>query len=182
MNRNTDCEPGLIKQNQPGSNNWWKAWNQKSRGCYSSRLIPMVWQSHMGVLYYGVHKLLTMYCSCGWLIAAEHPTSADKMQSQLCTCVHCVQNYRNCWEHTDQCCMHMLNRMFSECEGGGVHVCVIRIQEVAHEWPHVSAPRRTGSVLQLQLAFVPDTVPLSVSLSSFCLSLLCLSLSLSPGI
>lgn len=62
-------------------------------------------------------------------------------------------------------------------------MCVSRIQEVAHEWPHVSAPRRTGSVLQLQLAFVPDTVPLSPSLRLSPLSLLFLfasrSLSLS---
>lgn len=56
-------------------------------------------------------------------------------------------------------------------KGGGVRVCVL--QEVAHEWPHVSAPRRTGSVLQLQLAFVPDTVPLSECLSPLCLSLYC---------
>lgn len=53
-------------------------------------------------------------------------------------------------------------------------VRVSRTQEVAHEWPHVSAPRRPGSVLQLQLTFVPDTVPLSVSLALF------LSLSVCP--
>lgn len=42
---------------------------------------------------------------------------------------------------------------------------------MAHDWPHVSGPRRTGSVLQLQLAFVPDTVPLSAPFSSPRLSL-----------
>lgn len=52
-----------------------------------------------------------------------------------------------------------------------VCVCLSRIQEVAHDWPHVSGPRRTGSVLQLQLAFVPDTVPLSAPFSSPRLSL-----------
>lgn len=62
--------------------------------------------------------------------------------------------------------------------------CVCVIREVAHEWPHVSGPRRTGSVLQLQLAFVPDTVPLSsLRLSPRCLSAwLPLSLARSPGI
>lgn len=63
-------------------------------------------------------------------------------------------------------------------------MCVCVIREVAHEWPHVSGPRRTGSVLQLQLAFVPDTVPLSsLRLSPRCLSAsLPLSLAGSSGI
>lgn len=53
-----------------------------------------------------------------------------------------------------------MNVKVEMCASVCMYVC-IRIQEVAHEWPHVSAPWRTGSVLQLQLAFVPDTVPLS---------------------
>ena len=100
---------------------------------------------------------------------------------QLCTCVAACRTHvgatrinaadtHTCWTGCRVC---------AQVE---VEVCVIR--EVAHEWPHVSGPRRTGSVLQLQLAFVPDTVPLSsLRLSPRCLSAsLPLSLAGSPGI
>lgn len=68
----TSCEPGLITQcqcltsphalaanpMQPGSNMWWKTWNQKSGiGRYSSTLMHMVSESHMRGMFRCPHTL-----------------------------------------------------------------------------------------------------------------------------
>ena len=70
MNWSTRCEPGLIthhqcgtslmllwlngtKSLQPASKIWWKAWNQKIEGCYSSRLMLMVLERQVQQLYIG---------------------------------------------------------------------------------------------------------------------------------
>lgn len=102
-----------------------------------------------------VRGLLPVCCSCcsSQLIIDPRITT--------CQLSPCVLN--TCW---DQCCAHTHVE-----HGVCVCVCEIGIQEVAHEWPHVSAPRRTGSVLQLQLAFVPDTVPPSLLFVSLSLAL-----------